>query len=215
MDNCSNFGDLTLSINVPTTYSCGASSPVAVTLTIQDAAGNTDDCMADLYIVDNEPPIAVCPSSYTVTLGSNGEVDLNALPATMNIVDNSIDNCNTMPSTLMVYPDALSVPSGQDSTKLTCANIGVNTVSYTVEDLSGNTATCTNMITVQEGTPPQIVCPAAMTVDCMDGTTIADTGNATASDNCDVNTITHTDVCLLYTSPSPRDATLSRMPSSA
>ena len=25
----------------------------------------------------------------------------------------------------------------------------------------------------------------------------------------------HTDVCLLYTSPSPRDATLSRMPSSA
>ena len=28
-------------------------------------------------------------------------------------------------------------------------------------------------------------------------------------------TITHSDSCLLYTSPSPRDATLSRMPSSA
>ena len=28
-------------------------------------------------------------------------------------------------------------------------------------------------------------------------------------------TITFTDTCLLYTSPSPRDATLSRMPSSA
>mgnify|MGYP003306710149 CR=1 FL=1 len=27
--------------------------------------------------------------------------------------------------------------------------------------------------------------------------------------------IRHTDICLLYTSPSPRDATLSRMPSSA
>ena len=29
------------------------------------------------------------------------------------------------------------------------------------------------------------------------------------------NAATHNEVCLLYTSPSPRDATLSRMPSSA
>ena len=31
----------------------------------------------------------------------------------------------------------------------------------------------------------------------------------------DLRTGTYTDACLLYTSPSPRDATLSRMPSSA
>ena len=51
------------------------------------------------------------------------------------------------------------------------------------------------------------------------------TNTWTATDNCE-NTNTHTQVitvmdttiptfCLLYTSPSPRDATLSRMPSSA
>ena len=31
----------------------------------------------------------------------------------------------------------------------------------------------------------------------------------------DLNSIIRVDACLLYTSPSPRDATLSRMPSSA
>ena len=36
----------------------------------------------------------------------------------------------------------------------------------------------------------------------------------TITDECD-NDITRTATCLLYTSPSPRDATLSRMPSSA
>ena len=33
--------------------------------------------------------------------------------------------------------------------------------------------------------------------------------------NVQDGTVMHTDICLLYTSPSPRDATLSRMPSSA
>ena len=33
--------------------------------------------------------------------------------------------------------------------------------------------------------------------------------------NLETNTVTVTEVCLLYTSPSPRDGLLSRMPSSA
>ena len=35
------------------------------------------------------------------------------------------------------------------------------------------------------------------------------------SNNIDVKESSENDTCLLYTSPSPRDATLSRMPSSA
>ena len=37
----------------------------------------------------------------------------------------------------------------------------------------------------------------------------------TTADNTDTLTLTSTDACLLYTSPSPRDGLLSRMPSSA
>ena len=50
----------------------------------------------------------------------------------------------------------------------------------------------------------------ATSVQVGSGTTIHDAGIDLGSGN-----ITSHNICLLYTSPSPRDATLSRMPSSA
>ncbi len=190
-DNCSGLGDLNLTINSAAnlTYDCSITfpgTPVAVTINITDSASpaNSKSCSANLHIIDNEPPIAVCPSSYTVTLGSNGEVDLSVLPSTTNIVNNSIDNCA---GALMVTPNPL---------KLTCADIGVNTISYTVTDASGNTATCTNTITAQEGTAPQISCPADIIVQCENlpaDTLTNNAGMATATDNCSATTITYLD----------------------
>ena len=79
---------------------------------------------------------------------------------------------------------------------------------------------------------PRLTCPSPITVSCTESTLPDRTGYPTATDCSEVN-FTHTDknmdlncgnplskierrwTCLLYTSPSPRDATLSRMPSSA
>ena len=48
------------------------------------------------------------------------------------------------------------------------------------------------------------------------GDTVIDGGNSNWRDDVDLaEELAPTGVCLLYTSPSPRDATLSRMPSSA
>ena len=44
---------------------------------------------------------------------------------------------------------------------------------------------------------------------------VNETQNRTIISNYDKNSVINLETCLLYTSPSPRDATLSRMPSSA
>ena len=64
-------------------------------------------------------------------------------------------------------------------------------VTLTVDDGNGNTEDCMFEVSFLDVTNPEITCPDDFARDL--------------DSNC----------CLLYTSPSPRDATLSRMPSSA
>lgn len=87
---------------------------------------------ANLNIVDNVPPTAVCQNiSVTPNVGT-GSVTITA-----SQVDNgSSDNAGAV--TLSVSPDTF-----------TCANVGTPvTVTLTVTDTSGNTATCTSTVTV-------------------------------------------------------------------
>ena len=103
----------------------------------------------------------------------------------------------------------------------------INTSAYT-------TATTTVYIIVTEGNCTSLLIPISLIVDDAvvafpTSETLCDEGNGTATFNLnslDVvinggngNTVTWFEdtagTCLLYTSPSPRDATLSRMPSSA
>src|SRR5688500_19065705 len=59
------------------------------------------------------------------------------------------------------------------------------TRTFTAADECGNTSTCQQVITVQDVTNPTITfCPANVTVDCEDATTVGALGNATATDNC-------------------------------
>ena len=101
--------------------------------------------------------------------------------------------------------------------------------TWTATDECGNTSSASQTITVQDSTNPVISgVPSDITAEC-DNIPAALTTNITVSDNCtltgDIN-ITVNDVqspgtcvndysCLLYTSPSPRDLSTSRMPSSA
>src|SRR5205814_5823808 len=68
------------------------------------------------------------------------------------------------------------------------------TRTFTAADVTGNTSTCAQVITVHDVTAPVISCPAAATVNCQDATSIAELGNASATDNCSAVAISHSDV---------------------
>ena len=115
--------------------------------------------------------------------------------------------------------------------------------TWSATDACGNTTEAIQILTVQDNTPPVLAgIPSDRALACGADEDIT-LASVTATDNCDteveitfvetteagtggcasseiiVRTWTATDncgnTCLLYTSPSPRDATLSRMPSSA
>ena len=135
-------GPVTLSVS-PSTFNCNdIGTPVAVTLTVTDSAGQTATCTANVTVEDNIAPVAGCqnttiqlPASGTYTL-SIGEVELN-----------STDNCGVVNATL-------------SQTTFNCANIGPNNVILTVFDGAGNSSTCTSVVTVQDVIAPVITCVA-------------------------------------------------------
>ena len=57
--------------------------------------------------------------------------------------------------------------------------------TYTAEDDCGNTATCVQNFTfIPDDIPPMITCPANVTIECDESTDPANTGSATATDEC-------------------------------
>ena len=104
--------------------------------------------------------------------------------------------------------------------------VGTTTVTYQATDACGNSETCSFDVTVTAASSNiSMNCPANITLTTAAGasTAVATWTAPVPTTNCTTGTATATltssipsgGSCLLYTSPSPRDATLSRMPSSA
>ncbi|HJW30220.1 MAG TPA: hypothetical protein VJ508_13350, partial [Saprospiraceae bacterium] len=157
------------------TFTCDDEGPNLVTLTVEDFAGNTDACTATVTVLTS-PPVALCKDA-TVSLGADGTVTING-----NTVNNgSFDDCGQV--TLMVTPNTFD-----------CTDLGPNLVTLTVTDNSGNTSTCTAIVTVVDNLPPIALCHDITIM-------LDDNGNATitaaqidngSSDNCGPITLTVT-----------------------
>src|SRR3989442_5074622 len=65
-----------------------------------------------------------------------------------------------------------------------CVNQFTLPRTYRAADACGNSATCTQTITVNDNLPPAIGCPAAVAVACASAVPAPDTASVTASDNC-------------------------------
>jgi hypothetical protein len=137
-DNCT-LANLTLN---QTQFSCAQVGNIVVTLTGTDQSGNTGQCTAVITIRDLIAPVAKCKNA-TVNLGANGTLTLN--PTLLNNL--STDNCSL---TFAAFPATFG-----------CANVGNNTVTLRATDGSGNSSTCTAILTVKDASAPTALCKPA------------------------------------------------------
>ncbi|MFM2254601.1 MAG: hypothetical protein RLZZ47_90 [Bacteroidota bacterium] len=118
------------------TFGCNNLGDNTVTLTVEDASGNTSSTTATVTVVDAIAPVAKA-KNYTVNLDASGVATIEVA----NIEDGSTDNCSVVKSTL-------------DNYTFGCNNLGENTVTLTVEDASGNTNSTTATVTVVDAIAP-------------------------------------------------------------
>lgn len=169
-DNCTSIDNLVVSID-KTDFTCADIGENTVTLTVADAQGNEASATATVTVVDNIAPTVVA-QNITLQLDAEGNATLTAA----EVNNGSSDNCNSA-NTLVI---------SIDKTDFTCADLGENTVTLTVSDDSGNTATAEAVITIEDSIlPTAIAQEITVRLDANNSATItvADIDNG-SSDNC-------------------------------
>jgi hypothetical protein len=168
-DNC---GPVTITNNAPALFPVGTNT---VIWTVTDSHGNSVTCPQTVVVYDTQPPSITCPALVTVvaTPGLCGatNVALGTLTAS--------DNCG--PVTITNNAPALFP-------------VGTNTVIWTVTDSHGNSVSCPQTVIVNDTQPPNVFCPALVTVVAspgLCGATNVTLGAPTASDNCGSVTTTN------------------------
>ena len=168
-DNC---GVESVINNAPTPFPVGVT---IVTWTVTDVNGNIATCTQIVTITEDEPPTIVCPEDIVQT-ADEGECFATIADLGEPVVD---DNCGVDDVTNDA-PDTFPV--------------GVTTVTWTVSDINGNIATCTQIVTVTDDEAPTIECPEDIlhTADAgLCSATIADLGEPVVDDNCGVEVVTN------------------------
>ncbi len=129
----------------PASGSFFAKGTTTVVATAVTPAGDTSHCSFTVTVVDDEPPMPLCPADMVV--GN----DAGQWGAIVYYAASVSDNC---PGASVVCDP----PSGSffpiDITPVTCIAI----------DASGNVDTCIFTVTVQDSEPPRVTCPTDMTI---------------------------------------------------
>jgi hypothetical protein len=126
--------------------------------------------------VDSTNPVINCPASIAVNS------DPGDCGAKVSFVVTATDDCT---ANLVITTTDLSgdfFPVGQ------------SVVGAKTKDASGNNVDCNFTITVTDKEAPTVTCAPTVDLSCEISPTPANTGNPSASDNCEVGPITHTDV---------------------
>ena len=168
-DNCGN-----VTVSHVGDVSDNATCPEIITRTYQaiDDCGNITTCTQTITIDDTTPPTMSCPADLTVEcVAEVPAADISLVTAT--------DNCGNVTVTHV----------GDVSDNAACPEIITRT--YQAIDDCGNITTCTQTITINDTTPPNISCPADLNFECVGSIPAPDISLVTATDNCGNVTITH------------------------
>ncbi|MFN7326996.1 MAG: hypothetical protein ACK5SQ_10470, partial [Chitinophagales bacterium] len=127
------------------TYDCTNLGSNVVELVALDAAGNSSTCNATITVVDGiAPTITTCPANSTVS-------DCGATLADLRTDLVASDNCTAAGDLVVVQSPSAGILFGNE-------NGDQLIVTFTVTDASGNASSCTNIVTVNDATPPLAIC---------------------------------------------------------
>ncbi|NEM99753.1 gliding motility-associated C-terminal domain-containing protein, partial [Pontibacter burrus] len=121
-----------------TAFDCSNLGVNTVTLTVTDNNGNVATKTATVTVEDKTAPTALT-KNITVKLNATGKATI----AAADVDNGSSDVCGTITLTI-------------DKTAFDCSNIGDNTVTLTVTDASGNTASETAVVTIVDDLAPVV-----------------------------------------------------------
>jgi|GEM_PF-895015 len=172
-DNC---GIASMSLN-DSVFDCSDVGTNTVTLTVVDNNGNSNSTTAMITVIDSTSPSA---STQNITLNLNGSGNATTSSAAIN--NGSSDNCGIASMSL------------SDST-FNCNDIGVNAITLTVTDASGNTSTETATVTIVDNTAPTIATQnisVALNASGQASITSSSVDNGT-SDNCSIASLSLND----------------------
>lgn len=174
-DNVSPAGTLTITQDPMAGTPLGFGDTV-VTFFAADQLDNESSCHATITVHpdDNTPPtIDVCAQNQSVDATLGG---CSAIVPDFTAGVTASDDCD----------DAVTITQSPAAGET--ASVGVNTITITAEDNSGNTDTCEATLTVNDVEEPVIACPAAFTIPTNPGQCGASvpsvTTMVTASDLC-------------------------------
>jgi hypothetical protein len=154
---------------------CPQEYTISRTWIATDDCGNSTACVQTIVVEDTTPPVITCPTVVSPI----------ECPATPGFgMATATDNCDP----------GVSITFNDQTTPGACPQEYSVTRTWTATDDCGNTATCSRTIFVTDNTPPLIVCPVNVTIECTESTLPDHTGLATATDACDPEaTLTYSD----------------------
>jgi len=171
-DNCSSTFTYNQSVAIGDTLLTGSST--VVWMYLLDGSGNQDSCSFTLDVIDNTAPDLTCPNNPAVPTDVFCQFQMPSYDTVLNVVD----NCD--PSiTFTQTPIAGTILNGVGTTQ---------NISLFATDGSGNTSSCSFIITLADTTSPSIFCPGDQTLDINSFCqyTLPDfSGITTATDFCD------------------------------
>lgn len=126
------------------TYNCADLGAQTATLTIQDSAGNTATCSAQVVVEDNNAPIVSC-QTLTIALNNTGTATITPSDLLLPVTS---DNCGIASTTF---------PTGNNMT-FNCDSVGQRHVRVMVRDNYGNTSSCQTIVTVEDTLAPIANC---------------------------------------------------------
>ena len=197
---------------------------ITVTCTDGSSQSASDDYVLTVVNTNDAPTVTSALSAASTNEDASYSLDVSSMCT-------DVDSGDTLAYTMSGAPSTLSISSGTISGTPLNADVGTHTITVTCTDdgaTPGAAASDSYVLTVAN-TNDATTGTVTITGDAYDGGVLtADTSGIADDDG--VGTFTYqwadedgdisgattgTYTCLLYTSPSPRDRTRSRMPSSA